>query len=284
MSDPISANLLARTRGMLAVLVLALGGLFGYVLHQRGTVNRLSTENDQIVSLLKDTRAQMASLSSKLDAMTTNQQVQQQHKLTTDSPKPSPERQTPGLAIASTHRAPGDPRFKRMQTQLDDQGRAIESTRQELASTRSDLQGSIAKTHDELVVLQKKGEHSYYEFDLDKTKQFQRTGPVGISLRKANTKDMYADLKLMVDDAQLSKKHVNLFEPVFFYLGDDHRPVELVINSIHKNHIHGYISAPKYAATELSAASGDASSTASGQNSSPDSYNGQRRKLEVPRQ
>jgi uncharacterized coiled-coil protein SlyX len=272
---------------MLAVLIVALGGLFGYVLHQRSVINHLTAENDQIVSLLKDTRAQMASLTSKLDAMTATQQASQQANLSPGAQKPDPTLQNPRRTVTSKRHAAGDPRFRKIQTQLDAQGRAIESTRQDLASTRTDLQGSIAKTHDELVTLQKKGERNYYEFDLDKSKQFQRTGPVAISLRKASTKDMYADLKLRVDDAEVSKKHVNLFEPVLFYPGDERRPVELVINSIRKNHIHGYISAPKYSASELAATpsgnSGDMASSQNAQQANQTATTSQRRKLEVPR-
>lgn len=288
MSDPISPFLAGRVRGMIAVFIVSVGGLFGYVLHQRSTVNHLSADNAQMVTLLKDTRAQMVSLSSKLDAITASQQTPQQANLAPstqirDLSRPSARR----AVVAGKHHAAADPRFKRIQTQLDAQGKAIESTREELASTRTDLQGSIAKTHSELVVLQKKGERNYYEFDLDKSKQFQSTGPVGISLRKASTKDMYADLKLRVDDADLSKKHVNLFEPVFFYLGDERRPVELVINSIRKNHIHGYISAPKFTANELAATnvnSNDAAAAGSdGQQPAQGVQSSQRRKLEVPR-
>ena len=283
MSDPVTPYLAGRARGMLAILILVVGGLFGYAVHQRSVVNHLSAENSQIVSLLKDTRAQMATLTSKLDS-TTTQPSPQQASLNADVQTPAPQKQTAQRRVASKHhRSPGDSRLRRIQTQLDAQGKAIESTRQELASARADLGGSIARTHDELVVLQKKGERNYYEFDLDKSKQFQRTGPVGISLRKANTKHMYADLELRVDDADLSKKHVNLFEPVFFYLGDEHRAVELVINSVRKNHIHGYISAPKYSASELSVASSGSSSDNATPLSQQNSTNQQRRKLEVPR-
>src|SRR5215813_3122305 len=285
MSDPITPYLAGRARGMLAILILAIGGLFGYAVHQHSVVNHLSAENNQIVSLLKDTRTQMAALTSKLDSATA--QPVQQASLNADVQAATPPKQSAQRRVASKHhRSPGDSRFKRIQTQLDAQGKAIESTRQELASTRADLGGSIARTHDELVVLQKKGEHNYYEFDLDKSKQFQRTGPVGISLRKANTKHMYADLELRVDDADLSKKHVNLFEPVFFYLGNEGRPVELVINSVRKNHIHGYISAPKYKANELSvaaAANSAGASAANGNSQAPDSSGKQRQRLEVPR-
>lgn len=281
MFDSVSPYIAGRTKGMLAILILAVGGLFGYSMHQRTVVNRLSSENSQIVALLKDTRTQMVTLSSKLDAMAPQPAAQPPNQ-NSGQAAVIPQKQTAERHVTAKKRRPGaDPRFRRIQTQLDAQGKAIESTRQELASTRSDLQSSIARTHEELVVLQKKGERNYYEFDLDKSKQFQRTGPVGISLRKANTKHMYADLELRVDDAQLSKKHVNLFEPVFFYLGDEHRPVELVINSVKKNHIHGYLSAPKFTASELSVASSGASGDNPQQPS--DAATKPRQRLAVPR-
>jgi hypothetical protein len=57
----------------------------------------------------------------------------------------------------------------------------------------------------------------------------------------------------MVDDREMSKKHLNIYEPAMFYPGEAQQPMEVVINSIGKNHIHGYISAPKYRASELAA-------------------------------
>ena len=113
-----------------------------------------------------------------------------------------------------------------------------------------------------MVVLQRKGERNYYEFDIDKSKQLSRTGPVGVSLRKANTKLQYADLELMVDDLKMSKKHLNLYEPAMFYPGDESRPLELVINRISKDHIHGYVAEPKYKASELASSSSAVSDSA----------------------
>jgi hypothetical protein len=196
---------------------------------------------------LKDTRAQLGALATKLDSINVP-----------PSPVSAPPAVAAGRAVTrrpSVKIAKPDPRWRKMQTQLDAQGQAIADTRQELAGTRSDLEGSIARTHEELVVLAKKGERSYFEFDLDKSKNFHRAGPVSVSLHKANTKHQYADLELLVDDRQLSKKHLNLYEPAVFYPADERQPVELVINSISKNHIHGYISAARYKASELTAAS-----------------------------
>ena len=253
------------------VLALALIAVVAFS-WQRKTARTLAAENQQVTQALEQTQAQVDALKAKLDSLT-----------------PPPAAAEPTKPAAATHanhpvhhvahrRASDDPRWKQVQSRLDEQGKQIDATRQDLSNTRTELQGSIAKTHDELVSLERKGERSYFEFDLDKSKQFQRTGPVGIRLKKANTKHSYADLDLMVDDADLSKKHVNLYEPVTFYASEDGRPVELVINSINKDHIHGYVSTPKYKADELQAMGG--SNGAENGSAAPAPT---RRKLELPK-
>jgi len=156
------------------------------------------------------------------------------------------------------HRQAEDPQWKEIRSELAKQQEQIEANRQDLGNARTELQGSIARTHDELVLLEKKGERKYYEFDIEKDSQFRRQGPVGLRLHKADTKHQFADLDLMVDDVKLSKKHVNLYEPVFFYSAESKQPAELVINSITKNHIHGYVDESKYKSADLEAAANSA--------------------------
>jgi hypothetical protein len=233
------------------VLALALIAVIAFA-WQRKATNRLAAENQQVSATLQRTQAQLDALKSELNA-----------KLAllnsaTAEPKAKPTAAVPAHRIAHAAHRPAhvrrdDPRWKQFQSRLDEQGRQIDATRQDLSNAKTELSGSIARTHGELVVLERKGERSYFEFDINKSKQFRPTGPVGIRLKKANVKHSYADLELMVDDADLSKKHVNLYEPVMFYSSDGGRPVELVINSISKDHIHGYVSAPKYRADELAA-------------------------------
>ena len=127
-----------------------------------------------------------------------------------------------------------------------------------LNSTRDELNGSIAKTHEELVALAKRGERSYFEFDLTKSKQFQRVGPLTLSLRKADTKHKSYDLEMVVDDNKLTKKKVNLYEPIWIHTENDSQPVQVVVNRVEKNLVHGYVSAPKYKPSELAASSADA--------------------------
>jgi hypothetical protein len=281
---------LIRSHGAVTVMGLALLVVLVYGIHERSVAASSSAKSAAAAMELKDTRAQVSALSAKLDALVKSQQAEtpaaevasvaseDEPPVIVRSIKPAPK---PGRAVMhSGRRQMADPRWKKVQAQLDaqgkqidEQGKQLESTRQEIASTRTDLEGSIAKSHDEIVVLQKKGERNYFEFDLDKSKNFHPTGPVGISLRKANTKQGYADLKLMVDDQELSKKHLNLYEPVVFYPSEERQPVELVINSISKNHVHGYISSPKYKASELAGGGGGTTTTAT-------TTGGDRQKLE----
>jgi hypothetical protein len=264
---------------MIALAVAAVA-LLVFGLHERSVAAHYSEQSVEASAQTKDLRAQVGALTAKLDSlMNANAGAQQQPSATAT---PSGRHGAPVLHPTGNRQKP-DPRWKKMQSQLDAQGQAIESTRQEIAGARSDLEGSIARTHDELVVLEKKGERNYFEFDLDKSKNFHSVGGgVGISLRKANTKHQYADLELLVDDRQLSKKHLNLYEPAVFYPAGERQAVELIVIGITKNHVHGYISAPKYKASELASASA-AASNPSDTGSSQQADGQKRRKLEVPR-
>jgi uncharacterized phage infection (PIP) family protein YhgE len=238
---------------LVAAAALAAGWI-GYAAHEHAKEQALASQNQQVTAELNATNAQVNALTAKVNALATSNATAQ---------SPASGLAASGNAArprAGARRNTVDPRFNKMQTQLDAQGKQIDAQGQEISDARSDLTntrteltGSIARTHDELVVLEKKGERNYVEFDLGKSKQFKHEGPVGISLRKANDKKGYADLMLMVDDRNLQTKHVNLYQPSMFYEPDSPQPIEIVINDISKDHIHGYVSAPKYRKSELDA-------------------------------
>lgn len=234
-----------RLRGTLILLLIFVVAAAVYAFHERSLADRLAAQNNQVTTSLNATRGQVDALTAKLNELSAGQ---------ASNKAPAGPAATPARPAhrAAAHRR-DDPRWKQIQSQLAEQQRQIDSTRQDLGNARTELQGSIARTHDELVVLEKKGERNYFEFDIDKSGQFERNGPVGIRLKKANTKHQYADLEMMVDDFKVSKKHVNVFEPVIFYAAENGQPVELVINKIDKDHIHGYVSEPKYKSSDLQA-------------------------------
>jgi len=263
---------------IVAAVVIAGGGI-GYAAHEYNNAQTLATENEQTTAQLVATRLQLDALIAKVDDLT---QASQASSGTDSQMKPTHTAHSAGRAAsrrASTRREGArnprrDSRFDKLQSQVDAQGKEIDATRSDLTNTRTELTGSIAKTHDELELLEKKGERSYFEFDLAKTKEFKREGPLSMSLRKANIKHGYADLALIVDDRNLQQKHVNLYQPAMFYEPDSQMPVEVVINDISKDHIHGYVSAPKYRPDELAAMSNASANQAARPNQSTNSSNG----------
>ncbi len=250
-----------RTALLAAVLLCATIISLGLVLQERRYARQMAADNQQMSAMLDQTRSQVEALAKKLDAIS----VQPPPSPVATS-TPAPTRGGGHVAAKRRPRVVEDRRWNTMQKQLAEQQKQIRVTQEDVATTRSDLEtsvrsardelgGSIARNHEELVALEKKGERNYYEFDLTKSKEFQRAGPISLSLRKTNTKRDYYDLAMLVDDFQLGKKHVNLYEPVLIYPADSRQPLELVVNRIDKNEVHGYVSEPKYKQTE-SAASG----------------------------
>jgi hypothetical protein len=108
-----------------------------------------------------------------------------------------------------------------------------------------------ARNHSELVALERLGDRNYYEFDLVKSKHFQPEGPISVSLRHTSTKHKNYDVALVVGDFRLIKKHVNLYEPLIFETPRSPQPLELVVNRIDKNRVHGYVSVPKAATGKI---------------------------------
>ncbi len=233
---------------------------FGFALHEWRYARQLTKDNEQLSADLSQTRGEMDALNSRLNALS-SELSSQQAQLAASEAKAAPPHH--GARARASGRRPEDSRWKRLQAQIADQQKELAQTRQDLAQTRSELEGSIsstrqdlsgeiAKNHDELVALEKRGERNYYEFDLAKSKQFQRVGPVSLSLRKVNTKHQNYNVEVRLNDAELSKKNVSLYEPVWFYSDENpHQGLELVVNRIEKNRVHGYVSAPKYSPAEL---------------------------------
>ncbi|MBS1856484.1 MAG: hypothetical protein JST11_14040 [Acidobacteria bacterium] len=267
----------------MALLGAAAYGFYGRNQEHRRS-QQLEASNQTLTATLRQTQNEMQTVSNRLDALAAQTAAANTREAEVKR-RPEP-RSIPVHAVvrrpepARITPPPEDPRWREMQAKLADQDKAIAGTRQDVSRTRDDLQGelnatrdnlegkldstrddlggSIARSHDEIVALQKRGERNYIEFTLDKSKQLTRVGPLNLSLRKTNVKHRYYDLVMVVDDQQLEKKHVNLFEPVMLTLDDRPQPVELVVNEIDGNHVKGYVSEPKYRKSELAASTASA--------------------------
>jgi len=129
-----------------------------------------------------------------------------------------------------------------------EQQKSIEETMAQLQRAVGDLgqqSGLIARNSEELKALKARGEREYFDFDLKKSKHFERVGPIGIRLRKVDTKRNKFTLTLLADDKEIEKKDKTLLEPVQFYLKGQRKINELVAYEIDKNRIVGYLSVPK---------------------------------------
>jgi chromosome segregation ATPase len=133
----------------------------------------------------------------------------------------------------------------------------VASTQADLATTKTQLtrvvgdqgvmSGLIATNHDQLEELKRMGERNYYEFTLHKGAPAQNVGTVKLQLKKVNEKHSRFTLNVNSDDRTIEKKDKNLDEPVQFYSGKRPALFEIVVNSIGKNQVTGYLSTPKNA-------------------------------------
>jgi len=133
----------------------------------------------------------------------------------------------------------------------------VATTRSDLDATKSQLQrvigdagvmsGLIATNHDQLEELKHKGDRTYVEFTLHKGAQPTLLSPIKLKLDKVDNKRGRYNLLVSSDDRNIEKKDKTLDEPVQFYCGKTPALFEIVVNSIDKNSVSGYLSMPKSA-------------------------------------
>ncbi|MGD0227354.1 MAG: hypothetical protein ABSF71_33930 [Terriglobia bacterium] len=277
----------------LVLFVLVTGIAAGYGWLQHNAAQQLALERADLRASLAQAKAQEDALTAKVNALSAAQAQEEATRAQAEGVKaeavkneqfPPQPREVPRHSkhVLNAHRAPADdPRWKQVQQQLGDQQKALADSQKQIADTqasleqakselegniqsaRTDLGGDIARNHDELVALQKKGERNYYEFSFEKSKAYHHTGPISIALRKADSKHEYCDLEMVVDDKEITRKHINLYESVTFYPQGYPQPLELVINRIDKDSVHGYVSEPKYRAPEQAVTPAPAPTSAS---------------------
>lgn len=123
----------------------------------------------------------------------------------------------------------------------------IEKTRLDLHRAMGDMgvmSGLIATNSKDLAALRALGERNYFEFDM--TKQgAKKVGDITLTLKKADPKRSRFTLDVLADDRHLEKKDKTINEPVQLYVAGNMQPYEIVVNTVTKDHITGYLSTPK---------------------------------------
>jgi predicted nucleic acid-binding Zn-ribbon protein len=150
----------------------------------------------------------------------------------------------------------------------------IEATKTDLEATKGKLEratgdmgvmsGLIARNHDDLEELRRRGDRNYYEFTLTKSKNGQKVGPIQLTLNRTDPKKSKYTMTVLVDDRTIEKKDKTAGEPVQFYVKGVSRmaPYEIVVFDVNKNQATGYLSTPKDAGSTPAAAAPAATPTA----------------------
>jgi hypothetical protein len=125
---------------------------------------------------------------------------------------------------------------------------AIDETQAKLQRAIGDLgeqSGLIARNADELGALKRAGLREYYEFDLPKGKAPSPVGPVAVRLKDTDPKRHKFNIVLVVDDLEIEKRDKTLLEPLQFYRKGSRQLNEIVVFTVQKDRITGYLSTPK---------------------------------------
>ncbi|HVW86685.1 MAG TPA: hypothetical protein VHB50_18495 [Bryobacteraceae bacterium] len=130
----------------------------------------------------------------------------------------------------------------------------LASTKNDLSQTKSDLKkvtgdlgmtsGLVATNGKEIEELRRRGERNIIEFSLKKQKSMQRVGDISLRLEKADQKHNKFSMIVLADDKTVEKKDRNINEPLQFYVSK--ALYEVVVNTVSKDQISGYLSTPKY--------------------------------------
>jgi len=126
----------------------------------------------------------------------------------------------------------------------------LTGTQNDLKMARSELGTLIARNHEDVDQLRRLGERDYIEFTISAKNKPQKVGSFVVELRGTNVAKKRYNVSLVVDDARIEKKNLPINEPIFFHQGNDRRPLELVVNTVAKDKVTGYISVPKSAGAQ----------------------------------
>ena len=265
--------------------ILALFGLQFYGMHSTkvSMESRMDEMQSKIESLQADQSARMAELTNNVNAQigaTSKDIIQQTQKVETawkkeqtktaaDLHQVNNQLQEHAKAVdslreeatakieevkkdTSTQIGAVNGDVKAVNGQVDIVKSDLAATRGDLAANKKDINDvrdslgrQIAHNEDELSILKRRGERTYYEFNIAKSNQMQRVGDIQVQLTKADPKAQRYDVALLVSDAKQAKKNQIANEPVPLLVGQNHARYELVVNSVEKDRIRGYISAPK---------------------------------------
>lgn len=250
---------------LIALAIAYVAGSLYFLFDQRGKLDKItqdqSANQKQIAELSKrmqsaeadsETLAQQLGMTKK-DLVARAEEMQRQQRASVAKLAEEQKKEISAVAgeVGSVKTDVGG-----VKTDLGVTKASLEETKAQLQRTIGDLgvqSGLIATTRGDLELLKHRGDRQYYEFTLLKGAQPQAFSTVALQLKKTDPKKGKYTLNVTADDRTIEKKDKSASEPVQFYTGRDHMLYEMVVWTVDKNKITGYLSTPKNAPIPVTA-------------------------------
>ena len=217
------------------------------------TQDKLQKQLDETTAALKQERAASEVLSSKLGitqkelqsraAVLARQQADAEKRLQAEADAQKASLGQVSGDLAATKTDLGGTKTDLAATKTD-----LEATKRKLDSTVGDLgqqSGLIARTREDLEYLKHRGDRNIVEFTLKKGAKPTPVSTVSLQLKKVDAKRGKYTLNVVADDRTIEKKDRTVNEPLQFYTGRDRMLYEVVVMTVAKNEVSGYMSTPK---------------------------------------
>lgn len=240
----------------LVMLIVGRNQFNDYAVKQADTLDLLKARMDSSDKREAELRGLFEETSKKLGL--TQEELERAHALAADVQKQQEAAvkqlnqaiaQKASAAQLSKVEADSNNKITGLNTDLAGTKQDLANTKSEftnaLTGTKGELNGAIARTHDELVALAHKSDRDFYEFTLAKKKAQQKVGTVTLVLEKSDPKKNIYNIDLTYDDKTTEHNNRAMYEPVMFYMQGASSAVELVVNKLGKDSISGYLSVPK---------------------------------------
>jgi len=206
------------------LLVLMLAGIVALGILGYNTQTKISQDlsdqqkqNKILSAQLDQANSRIADLKSKMEITTQRVGLTQSELAQAKSRAESirKEQQTSDEKLTAQIKE-SDEKIGAVASEVGNAKKDIEATKGDLEATKGKLErslgdmnvmsGLIARNHDDLDDLRRRGDRNYYEFTLQKSKNAERVGPVQMLLNKTDPKKAMYTVTIVADDKTIPKK------------------------------------------------------------------------------
>lgn len=137
------------------------------------------------------------------------------------------------------------------QTRLDlnETDAAVRSTQNQLI----DLDSEVTDNAGNIQELRKLAERQKVAFSLKKSDHMERVADIYLRLKGTSPKNNRFTMELMADDKRIEQKKKSVHEAMRFYLLGSEQPYEIVVTSVQKDRVNGYVSKAKHGSEHIAA-------------------------------